>query len=74
MLSPQASPSNSGFIPILAFEGKDRFPRHHQRYVANVQLGHLLTRSGLTHPEVFNCHPWYLLPSGLWLFIFLDNL
>ena len=44
---------------------------YHYHHLTSMQLGHLLTRSGLTHPAVHNGLLWFLLPSGLQFFSIL---
>jgi hypothetical protein len=37
---------------------------HHHHYLAIIDFGHLLIRSGLTHPEIYvMVSPGYLLPG-----------
>ena len=40
------------------FKDLNILPIHHHRHISVMELGHLLTRSGLTYPEVSSkvCH------------------
>ena len=48
--------------------------RHHHHHITVMQLGHWLTRSAPTYPEVFNVLPCFLLPIGEECFITLGSL
>jgi hypothetical protein len=55
--------------------GKKKYYHHHHHrhhHQAVMELGHLMIRSGLKHPE--SLQRWFLLPLGSYFFIILGNL
>jgi hypothetical protein len=67
---------------------KKKIYHHHHHHISVMELGHLLTRSGLTYPEVSSkvCHdffcqlgnsvslPWVIYYGAFYLHVFIDYL
>ena len=59
LVSIQRGVKTYNLIHCLGLKLKISYHHHHHHHIAIMELGHLLTLSGLTHPEVVNLMKFY---------------